>query len=149
MKILLYHSDKFLGKAIQAFEVNNWNHTGIEVDGYVYEMLGRGIVKRTIAESIQEANQVVYSEYECDEEKAKEILEGYLKNRVKYYFRGIAQQAVYRVTEFIFDKPLWIGKNYIDKRYMCSTLVAKVINQLDGSYPEWWLVAPEDFGNNY
>ena len=149
MKILIYHSKKALGKSIQFSQSNNWNHVGVEVNGFVYEMLGNGLVKRTIEESIADATQVIYAYVDVDDNKAQEILEMWLKQKVKYFFRGIAKQLVYQLTNMFVGRPLWIGKNYIQGRFICSTLAARLLNLLLGWYAEWWKVTPETFANSF
>ena len=149
MRVLVYHSERPLGKAIQFAQSNYWNHVGVEIYGYVYEMLGNGIVKRTLAESIKDSTRVIASRVDVDDDKAFRIVEKWCEQKVQYFFRGLLKQLVYQFTQMFTGKPRWIGKNYIERRFVCSTMVAKLLNELKGDYEEWWTVAPEDFANDF
>lgn len=150
---LLVSSRSLLGKIIQQFEKNLWNHAGMFVWRgtilYVAEMVKQGLVLTPFSEYIQGKSNLMICQpvFPVNEKEYWEHIEPQL-GREKYgFFNLIIAQPV----KYLTNHRLWLGDvdDNNPKRLICGEFVEKEYNFHNPAYfMNWKRDAPSDIYNS-
>lgn len=131
MRILLIHNRlrwhplTWLSLAIRMFTCSKWNHVAVELNGVVWESIGKGVIKTPLQEWLHKSDRVVLplipeAEYGGF---AIEAVEGQ-----PYGFTDLIQIALHIIrTRWFATGNNWNGKDGTRPGWFCSELVAVVL----------------------
>jgi hypothetical protein len=160
------HTKKgFLPKAIQFFQRNRYNHTGVFVwlyeKLYVCEAAQRGIVltpfKRHYYNNLNKKYDFVVKRVDLESntrEKRIDIAK-YMLDRcgnVPYDFINLLfYQSIKFASYWILKKPIWVGGDTekADKRFICGEWNCHIYHKFFGMFPDkWHKMSPSELFND-
>lgn len=129
--VILFRGSSLIARAVRWFTRFHYNHSGVFIDGKVYESLQGGIVGSDINQAF--ANQESYAVLRAIDEQKKEIaidkIRFFLRQFNGYdYVNLLLLQPIYQLTG------LWVGWQS-QRRYTCTELIARAYD-LRGKNPE-------------
>jgi hypothetical protein len=150
---LLVSSNSWLGKIIQKFEKNLYNHAGMFVWRgtilFVAEMVKEGLVLTNFNEYIKGKSKLLILKpiFPVNEKKYEEHIEPQL-GREKYGFFNL---CVAQPIKYLTNHRIWLGDVDDDnpKRLICGEFVEKEYNFHNPAYfTNWKRDAPSDIYNS-
>jgi len=160
--IMLSATDSWLSKMIRFFIRNKASHAAVffKLDNmlYVYESEKHGLTNTDFSHYMTSKYRiwVARPKVRPTPKQKKDLLHLAVStagHKTYDYANLLIHQPVKIITNWIFGKPLWVGrkKKKAGKHFVCSELVAYVMDKFFGLEPSWNLISTEHFflSNDY
>ncbi len=162
--ILLVDTSSFLGKTIDKFQGNRFNHAGFILNVfetcYVVEAVDTGVGFTELSEYLTKYNNGELDLLILRDVKSRffyidtqEIIKFILpKTKLSYHYSNLfIFQPIKYIAKKLFGKELWIGPKKVvaEEQFICGEWVAFVYNHFTGLFDNWNKVAPVDLYDNY
>lgn len=155
---LLVSTDSWLGRTIQKFEKNSYNHAGklFWINNVLYvseaDKYGISLTKLTHYTNNPSKYKLLVQKPVVpftEEEVGKMYNFAIPKSgHIKYDYINL---LVYQPIKFLTFGKIWLGSKDSDKqnrRYICGEWVARIDNEIRGWFSNWSKVAPVDLYNS-